>query len=126
MDLVRQEDNTIYIYDWKSREVDEDEIRQQLGIYGLYVRQTWPEIANRAALRGIVYVLAEDRVLEFDLGQDTLQKTQKMVEASISHLRELLLDAQTNQAEHQQFPMIDELDVCRQCQFRELCGREKV
>ena len=122
MDLARQEGNVIYIYDWKTGTIDKEELRQQLGIYGLYVRHVWPEAAANA-LRGIVYGLAENQLLQFDLDAATLQTTQKMVETSIDHLQGLLLDPQANLAERHQFSMIDDLEVCQQCQFRELCGR---
>ena len=46
MDLARQEDGAIYLYDWKTGRVDAEEIRQQLGIYGLFVRHAWPKIAG--------------------------------------------------------------------------------
>ena len=126
MDLVRQERNTIHIYDWKTGSIDEQELRRQLGIYGLYVRHAWPEMATTASLQGIVYALAEDRLLEFDLNESVLQEMQTMVEADIIHLRGLLLDPQANLAELRRFPMIDDLSVCQRCQFRELCGRGKL
>jgi hypothetical protein len=126
MDLARQESNEIYIYDWKTSSINEDELQQQLGIYGLYIRQVWSQIAASTPLRGIVYDLAQDRLLEIDLDQTTLQETQAMVEASINRLQALLFDSQANLAERSHFPMIDDLNVCRHCQFRELCGRDKL
>ena len=122
MDLAQQEDHIIYIYDWKTRRSVEDELRQQLGIYGLYLRQTRPQIA---ALQGMVYDLAADKLLEFDLDDAALQSTETTIAASIAHLRGLLLDPVINLAGLDRFPMIDDLAVCRLCQFRELCGRDK-
>lgn len=124
MDLVRHEGDSIYIYDWKTGSIDEKEIRQQLGIYGLYVQYAWPELAANTTLRGIVYALAKNRLFEFDLDQTTLQEMRTIIEASMTDLQDLLLDPQTNLAELKQFPMIDDLSICQQCQFRELCGRE--
>lgn len=126
MDLARREAGTIYLYDWKTGPVAETDLRQQLGIYGLYARQAWPEVANGSvALRGLVYLLAEDQLLDFDLDEATLQKTQALAEASIAQLQALLLDRRANLAGLQAFPMIDDLAVCRRCQFRELCGRDR-
>jgi hypothetical protein len=126
MDLVRQEDDKLYIYDWKTGSVDESELRRQLGIYGLYVQRAWPEMATTTSLQGVVYALAEDRLLAFDLDETVLQETQVMIETSITHLQGLLLDPQANLAELRRFPMIDDLKVCQRCQFRELCGRDKL
>jgi len=124
MDLARREAGRIYLYDWKTGPLDEAEARSQLGIYGLYARQNWPEAADEP-VRGIVYSLAEDRLLEFDLDQAALQKAKKEAEASIAHLQGLLLDAGTNLAELRRFPMIDDLNICHRCHFRELCGRDQ-
>ena len=124
IDLVRREGNTIYVYDWKSEPVEDEELQQQLGVYGLYVRRTRPEAADPdLRLRAVIYVLGEERLLEFELNEALLQATQVMIEASSEQLRGLLFDPETNLAQMRRFPMIDDLSVCRQCQFRELCGR---
>jgi hypothetical protein len=122
LDLVRRGHNTLYLYDWKSGPVDPAELRQQLGIYGLYLRHAWPP---GIPLRAIVYLLAEDKLLEFELDEPMLQETQAFVERSVAQLRGLLLDQDANLAELRRFPMINDLSVCRRCQFRELCGRDK-
>jgi len=124
MDFARQEEDTIVIYDWKTGSIDNAEVQQQLGIYGLYARHVWPEIAANGLL-GIVYGIAEDQILEFDLNDAQLRETQTSIESSIVQLQSLLLDTQANLAELSQFPMIEDLATCRQCQFRELCGRDK-
>ena len=126
MDLVRREEDTIVLYDWKTGPLDQAELRLQLGVYGLYVRQTWPEFAGPGvSIRGIVYDLANDQLLEFELAETTLQETEAMIEASVTQLRSLLLDSEANLTELRRFPMIADLDVCQRCQFRELCGRNR-
>jgi hypothetical protein len=126
IDLARREGDTIYLYDWKTGPVDSAELRQQLGIYGLYWQHAWPQDnSTEVSLRAIVYLLAEDKLLEFDLDEAMLQETQALVERSVAQLRGLLSDAAANLAELRHFPMIDDLSVCRRCQFRELCGRNK-
>lgn len=123
MDLARYEDDTIYLYDWScGRRLDEAAARQQLGVYGLFMRQARPEWAT-APIRAIVFSLVEDRLFEFDLSEAALQARQASIEASIAQLRGLLIEPETNLAEMRRFPMIDELQICQHCQFRELCGR---
>ena len=122
MDLARYDGGAIYLYDWKTGTVDPAEMQRQLGIYGLYVRYAWPELAS-VPVKGVVYALADDRLHRFNLDDTLLQATQKYVEASTTQLQNLLVDPQTNLAEIRRFPMIDDLSVCRNCQFRELCGR---
>jgi hypothetical protein len=124
MDFARQEEDTIVIYDWKTGTVNDTAVQLQLGIYGLYAQHTWPQAVKNGALRGIVYGIAGDQTLEVDLNNDQLQETQTFIEASISQLKSLLLDPQNNLAEISRFPMIEDLAICQQCQFKELCGRD--
>jgi hypothetical protein len=126
MDLARYKDEVIYLYDWKTGEVDRQELRQQLGVYALYVRHAWPEWVT-APIRAVVYALAEDHLLEFDLDETPLQTVQANVETSIGQLQGLLVDSsiQANLTELRRFPMVNDLSICRDCQFRELCGRER-
>jgi hypothetical protein len=126
LDLARRAEGAIVIYDWKTGSIEEAAVRRQLGVYGLYLVQAYPELAHDTPrLQGIVYRLADDRLLEFDLDEALLRETQTMAEASIAKLRGLLLDDAANLAELRRFPMIDDLSICRRCQFRELCGRDK-
>ena len=124
MDLARREADSLWIYDWKTGSVeDEASLRYQLGIYGLYFRQVHPDWVADRALRGLVYGLAEDRLLELELDEALLAETSTQVVASQAHLKARLTDPEANLADITAFPMIDDLAVCRFCQFRELCGR---
>jgi hypothetical protein len=76
-------------------------------------------------LQAIVYLLAEDKLLEFELDEPMLQETHAFVEKSVAQLKGLLFDDAANLAELRRFPMINDLSVCRRCQFRELCGRDR-
>jgi hypothetical protein len=123
-DLARLEPETLYIYDWKTGPVeDEAALRRQLGIYGLYFRMSRPDVAANRILRGVVYALAEDRLIDFIVDEALLRQTEQQIKASLRQLRGLLLDPATNLASIEPFPMIDDLPRCAICQFRELCGR---
>ncbi|MDX1520036.1 MAG: PD-(D/E)XK nuclease family protein [Anaerolineae bacterium] len=124
LDLACREGDRVTIYDWKTGgSLDELDLRRQLGLYGLYLRQAFPEVAA-GRLEGVVYALAEDRLLEFELDQTVLGEAQTYAEASIAELRGLCLSPSANLADMGRFPMIDDLAVCRRCNFRELCGRD--
>ncbi len=122
MDLAHHTDGMIYLYDWKTGQIDTAELQRQLGVYGLYARHAWPSL-RAAPLKAVVYALAEDRLLEFNLSAEMLQKSEAIIETSIMQLQDLLLDSQDNLAQLRRFPMIDNLNLCARCQFRELCGR---
>lgn len=119
-DLARQVGDMLYVYDWKTGGVELADLRQQLGIYGLYLQQTRSQCRS---IQAVVYLLAEDKLLTFDLDEALLQETQAHIEASFIQLRGLLLDPTANLAELRRFPMIDNLSLCHRCQFRELCQR---
>lgn len=120
MDLARREGSTLYIYDWKTGTVELEAARRQLAGYGLYFRQTQPEVGQ---LRGLVYSLAEDQLIELALDEALLNETEATIVRNTQHLRHLLFDPLANLAELSNFPMVEDLKVCRTCQFRELCGR---
>ena len=122
LDLARFDGHRIEIYAWKSGASDSVEIRRQLGVYGLYLRQTQPEWRH-VPIRGMVYNLVDDRQEEVGLDPTTLEAVETEIKADIAHLRGLLVEPQANLAEINRFPMIDDRAICRGCQFRELCGR---
>ncbi len=123
MDLACYTKGTIYLYDWKTGRIDETALQQQLGVYGLYARQTWPE-KQSAPIKAVVYAIAEDRVLEFDIDETILQQTRPAIQTDTAQLQNLLADKHQNLAQLRRFPMIDDLTVCQHCQFRALCERE--
>jgi hypothetical protein len=125
LDLALRQDRSIDIYDWKTGEIEPDEAKRQLALYGLYLRHSRPQTAG-VSLRGVVYLLRQDHWLEFYLDETVLSETQTWAEASIAQLQGLLLDITANLADQRRFPMINDLAACRRCQFRELCGRSNV
>ncbi|MCB0193323.1 MAG: PD-(D/E)XK nuclease family protein [Anaerolineae bacterium] len=122
MDLARFDGQTIEIYDWKSGAIDAAEVQRQLGVYGLYIRQAYPDW-HRIPMKGIVYALAKDETIEVELNSTTLEAVETEVKDSIAEMRRLLTDAEANLTKIERFPMITDLTVCRTCQYRELCGR---
>lgn len=124
MDLARFDGEMIEIYNWKSGIVALSEVQRQLGVYGLYLRQAQPEW-HAIPMKGIVYNLTEDRTTEVTLDTAILESVETEVKGSIAQMQDFLIEAEANWAEITRFPMIDDLAVCRTCQYRELCGRDK-
>lgn len=123
IDLATQEAGTVRLYEWKSGAPDLEAARRQLGVYGLYARQTWSLAGAR--LIGVVYDLAANARHEFELDAAALSQAEAHIRSSVETLQERLLaaDPQQNLADIGNFPQIDELSICHECQFRELCGR---
>ncbi|MCB9079532.1 MAG: Dna2/Cas4 domain-containing protein, partial [Anaerolineaceae bacterium] len=122
LDLARFDGQVIEIYAWKSGESDQASLRRQLGVYGLYLRQTYPEWHDKP-LKGLIDYLTDNRQEEIALDPATLEAVEQEIKADIAHLRGLLVEPQINLAKIERFPMIDDRAICRSCQFRELCGR---
>jgi hypothetical protein len=123
MDLARREGSAVTIYDWKTGELNEAEARLQLGVYALFIRHAWSEGANKT-VRARVYSLSAERSLEFALDETSLSTALAYLEASSTEMQSLLLDKAANLAGIGRFPMTEDRELCRPCQFRALCGRD--
>lgn len=122
IDLARYDERMLEIYSWKSRSVDQAEVRRQMGVYGLYLRRANPEWRD-IPIRGIVTNLVENRTDTIDIDPAMVESTEMEAKVSIAEMRSRLTDVEANLTKIERFPMIDDLSVCRACQYRALCGR---
>ncbi len=124
MDFAQFDQSTINIYDWKTGLVgDEDALKSQLGVYSLYFRHKHPDLFEGRALQGLVYDLRQNQVITVQLDEKLIQDTEEMIKSSIAKLRDLLTNP-SNLTTIEHFPMISDLTICGNCQFRELCNRK--
>lgn len=124
LDLACRDGETIRLFDWKTGGEEAENARRQLGVYALFARQTWSADASRP-ISGTIFNLPENRLQEFEFTETDLQQAHDHIKTSIDNLQSLLINpTSANLAELRRFPMIDDLNVCRQCQFKALCGRD--
>lgn len=118
MDFALQSDDKLHIFDWKTgrkRSSDPD----QLFAYALYGESVWGFALDDIALASIhLNPLVEETFLLPGQHRDAF--VQGVVAASQA-MRDHLADPINNIAHIDQFPMTDNLNTCRRCNFQELC-----
>lgn len=120
---LEREDAGIEIYDWKTGEVKPDSDRTQLAIYAQYLHAARGTDPGQVTTH-LVYLGQTAREFTFQVSEDELKSARGVMRASIAGMRTRLRDPERNDAAREDFPLTDELEKCRACAFRRLCGRE--
>jgi PD-(D/E)XK nuclease superfamily protein len=121
-DFAREtEEGVCEIWDWKTgRPNPHDEM--QLLAYAINARDKWGFPPEAIQLRG--FYLADKLVKEYPCDTERLLEMEEGIRQDFREMESLLSDAENNEpGPEEQFPMIDDLDRCRKCLFRELCDR---
>ncbi len=118
--LLRDELGGMVVIDWKTgRSNDPEVIRQQLAVYGVYVRQQY-----RAPTKGIYADLRAGTWRAFDYTDEELNRTTAFVKASAEAMQAAdpaPEDITDKELEFQKIP--EGSRSCRWCSFRRDCGR---
>ncbi len=118
--LRRVEDDRRIVVDWKSGRERRGDL-WQVGLYGLFLRET----RRIRACEGRVEYLARGESEAIELGPELIDRAEDRARESIGEMRELLEDPSKNRPRAREaFPMVDRSDVCRWCDFYELCEPE--
>jgi CRISPR/Cas system-associated exonuclease Cas4 (RecB family) len=123
MDLVRDEEGGVGVYDWKTgvpREAD----HRQLGVYALYAHEVWG--VEPGAIRVAGVYLRDGHVERATVDEEALARTRAAIGDSVGALRSLLEDPEGNVAREEAFGMADEIAACRRCRFQEICRPDGV
>jgi RecB family exonuclease len=118
---LRRPDGGAEIYDWKTGMANEAN-RLQLACYTLYMAETHG--VNPARVRNHLVYLGDDVVVrDFVLTDAELADARARIAASSAEMKRRLVDAPGNRAEREDFPQTTDLEKCKVCVFRRLCGR---
>lgn len=119
--LVRYGDD-LYLIDWKTGDVEREGIRDQAGVYRLYAHQTYgvPE--------EVVHVIIADiggggESFEPPGGTPGIGEARQFIANSASAMLARLDDVNYNTAAIRDYPMTDDLSLCRTCGFKRACWR---
>jgi len=116
----RTGEETAEIIDWKTgrREGEADPI--QLACYALYaLDQGWavgPEDVTTTE-----YNLAHGKARESVVTAPRLEAVKGAMRSSMAAMRELLDDVDANAATESKFPVVEDPDVCKSCNFLKIC-----
>ncbi|SIS40423.1 PD-(D/E)XK nuclease family protein [Salimicrobium flavidum] len=108
------------IVDWKTgKQADED--RNQLALYALYVKHTFPvESLDDIVIRN--EYLLDGETQEYQLSEQDLSQVQNIFERSLQEMEQYMEDTEENAPKPlASFPMQQNLRICASCNFQELC-----
>lgn len=122
LDLAYVSDtNRLHLVDWKTgRPEPPDPL--QMDVYGCYAWDQW-DVDEEAIDLSVVYLPSGerfDRAFTSNRREEALDRIREDVETMKSRLAE----PGDNRAEPDDFPRIDDLDLCRRCRYRRVCRPE--
>lgn len=121
-DLVLSHNVETWIVDWKTgRKVDET-YDLQLAVYALYaMNKGWCFDPDRIKLHQAYLFLNEGK--DDCASGEVINEASDYIRASVAEMKSYLVDPEHNFAIEADFPMVDNLGICRYCNFRKACGR---
>lgn len=121
-DLVVRDLDTdeLTVVEWKTGEPREDH-RDQVAVYGLWVRETMGEEPGRAH----VHYLLDATRREVDLSGEELQEAARRIADGIEEMRGYVEEPSVNRPRPKEaFPLTDDRWACYRCSYLELCEDE--
>ncbi len=111
MDMI--EDGVFSIMDYKTGKLDKKYLDPfQINLYAYIMNQT-----NRKTVKGILYYLADNEILEFDIDEETARKTRFVLDAKVGNLKRA--------HEENSFPEKPSM-LCKWCDFVTNCPKGAV
>lgn len=123
-DVLLEYDGDFYIIDWKTGDVEREGIRDQAGVYKLYIHQQYgaPEEAIHVAIADIG---GGGESFEPLGGTPGIAESRELIRASAGAMLARLEDKAYNTAAIKDFPMTDDVSLCQTCGFRRACWRHE-
>ncbi len=123
LDLAyRDADGRVHIVDWKTGRGDPD--FRQLYCYGYYAWKEWNEDPEDVILK--IEKLGNGKQYSETFSFEKLERLEEEIESDVLEMKDYLVDPEENEAREEDFPMVDNLNVCRRCRFRKICYPEGV
>lgn len=116
---IKNSDNKIILYDWKTGKERDSEMDIQLACYALYVLQKWN--LNPACITVDRYNVALDKEDRFNINSEVIEKIKSHMSDSIQKMKEILSDKTKNLAIESNFSKTTDIKKCLRCNFRKVC-----
>jgi hypothetical protein len=123
-DVLIADGSDYYLIDWKTGDVEREGIRDQAGVYRFYVHQQYgaPEESIHVAIADVGQT---GESVEPPGGVPGLDETREFIGQSAGSMLARLVDQAYNTATIKDFPMTDDLNLCRGCGFKRACWRHE-
>ena len=118
LDFAAKHGERVYVYDWKSgKKAFQDDV--QLSVYALYAMKRWDITLENLRLFDVY--LIKRLPVKLKVNQPMIEETKILMRKSITEMKELLDDQESNVASEDKFPMIDNTSVCAKCEYKGIC-----
>ncbi len=116
---IKNGDNQVVLYDWKTGKERDVEMDIQLACYALYVLQKWNLSPDKIIIKKLNVAL--DKEDEFKVTTQIIEDIKNYMRKSIEAMKNILKDKENNAAEEDNFPKTTEVRNCLRCNFRKVC-----
>ena len=122
-DVLIQHEGAITIVDWKTGDATAESIRNQAGVYRFYAHKSYGLPESQIDVQ-IIELGADGATLAPSGGLPSLEESRGFIEASIASMVEQMDYVEYNTVALRDFPMTDDLAICRHCGFQRACWRD--
>jgi hypothetical protein len=123
-DLVLQIEDRLSIIDWKTGDVTHESLAWQAAIYRMYAAATYGIPADGVAV-WLADISGDGKLIDPPGQMPSVKETEHLLLESIGAMVDLMEDPAYNTAPIRNFPMTDNLNICRGCGFKRACWRHE-
>lgn len=116
---IKDKDNRVVLYDWKTGKERDVEMDVQLACYALYVLQKWNLSPDRIIIKKFNVALGKED--EFKATTQIIEDIKDYMRKSIEDMKNILKDRENNIAEEKNFPKTTNVKNCLRCNFKKVC-----
>lgn len=116
---IKNDDNKIILYDWKTGKERDVEMDIQLTCYALYIIQKWNLNPEDITIKK--FNVALDKEDEFKVTTEVIECIKNYMRKSIEDMKNILKDKENNIAEEDNSPKTTNVKTCLRCNFKKVC-----
>lgn len=117
----RQASDAPGIIDWKTGRLDRNRESRQATVFAVYAAHRWEAMPETVEVSE--WSLSDGRRNMVRVTADLIASTQAYIRERVAAMQALLRDPEGNIAAEEDFPPVDNPEVCRWCNFRQVCPR---
>ncbi len=119
IDFAYRDGDLLHIIDWKTGSRQSEPATIQLGCYALFALEKWS--AEIGKIRTAEVNLTRGEIAETQIADEDLQGTREYIRDSAASMLRRLNVPERNEARIDNFAKVEELRICRWCNFQRVC-----